>query len=157
MNLKPIWKNSNLTYKLNLSSRWPTHPHHLLYKNPKTGREEMILTVTSDGLKRNCLLRFDFSMVSMSVTMTSPSPAASPTMAKFFSSSQPIAPAPTWRDKASHWVKTFNSDSGSVNCWLCVFSLVLTVPIKQHACNTAGQKYINMALRNKRTGKMLAE
>lgn len=54
------------------------------------------LTVTSEGLKRNCLLRLDFSMVSMSVTMTSPSPQASPIMAKFFNNSQPIAPAPTW-------------------------------------------------------------
>ncbi|TNN82349.1 hypothetical protein EYF80_007470 [Liparis tanakae] len=59
----------------------------------------MELTVTSEGLKRNCLLRLDFSMVSMSVTMTSPSPAASPIMAKFFNSSQPMAPAPTWNDK----------------------------------------------------------
>lgn len=42
-------------------------------------------------------------MVSMSVTMTSPSPAARPTMAKFFISSQPMAPAPTWNHK--HFVQ----------------------------------------------------
>lgn len=40
----------------------------------------------------------DFSMVSMSVTVTLPSgPQPSPTMAKFLSSSQPMAPAPTCR------------------------------------------------------------
>lgn len=58
----------------------------------------VVPTVTSEGLNKNCLLRLDFSMVSMSVTMTSPSPLASPIIAKFFNSSQPMAPAPTWKD-----------------------------------------------------------
>lgn len=46
----------------------------------------------------------------MSVTMSSPSgPAASPIMAKFFSSSQPMAPAPTCqgRDAAVHCIPSW--------------------------------------------------
>lgn len=81
-------------------------------------RAAAVLTVTSDGLKRNCLLRLDFSMVSMSVTMTSPSPAASPIMAKFFSNSQPMAPAPTWNDTASDWEKL-----SRLNCLFYVMEL----------------------------------
>lgn len=57
----------------------------------------MELTVTSQGRKRNCRLRLDFSIVSMSVTATSPPcPHPRPIIAKFFSNSQPMAPAPTW-------------------------------------------------------------
>ena len=54
------------------------------------------LTCTSPGLKRNCLLRLDFSMVSISVTNSCPaSLQAKPIMAKFLRCSHPIAPAPT--------------------------------------------------------------
>lgn len=46
--------------------------------------------------KRNWRLRFDFSIVSMSVTTTRPcSPAPSPIKAQFLSISHPMAPAPT--------------------------------------------------------------
>ena len=52
--------------------------------------------VTSHGRKRNCRLRFDFSMVSGSVTTTlPPSPAPRPIIAQFLTISQPMAPAPT--------------------------------------------------------------
>ena len=55
------------------------------------------LTCTSHGLNKNCLLRLDFSMMSISVTVTLPSGLhPKPIMAKFFSNSQPIAPAPTY-------------------------------------------------------------
>ena len=53
---------------------------------------------TSDGRKRNWRLRFDFSIVSMSVTCTAPPPDAShptPIRARHLSSSHPMAPAPT--------------------------------------------------------------
>ena len=65
---------------------------------PSIGLQEnfLSLTCTSAGLKRNCLLRLDFSMVSISVTNTHPaSLQANPIMAKFLRCSHPMAPAPT--------------------------------------------------------------
>jgi len=53
-------------------------------------------TCTSHGRNRNCRLRFDFSMTSMSVTIMCPlEPTLTPIIAQFFNISQPIAPAPT--------------------------------------------------------------
>jgi len=53
-------------------------------------------TCTSHGRNRNCRLRLDFSIMSMSVTTMCPSgPTPTPIIAQFFSISQPIAPAPT--------------------------------------------------------------
>ena len=46
---------------------------------------------TSHERKRNCRFKFDRSIVSISVTMILPTPI----MAKFFNSSQPMAPDPT--------------------------------------------------------------
>lgn len=54
----------------------------------------------SAGLNRNCLFRFDFSMVSISVTNKCPEALQdNPIIAKFFRCSHPIAPAPTYKDK----------------------------------------------------------
>jgi len=54
--------------------------------------------VTSHGRKRNWRLRFDFSIVSGSATVTCPpSPQPMPIIAQFLSISHPIAPAPTSR------------------------------------------------------------
>mmetsp|Transcript_15560 Transcript_15560/g.37079 ORF Transcript_15560/g.37079 Transcript_15560/m.37079 type:complete len:217 (+) Transcript_15560:1367-2017(+) len=51
---------------------------------------------TCSFLKRNCLLRFETSMRSMSVTVSLPlPPQQTPMSAKFFKNSQPNAPAPT--------------------------------------------------------------
>ena len=68
------------------------------------------LTCTSPGLKRNCLLRLDFSMVSISVTNSSPaSLQAKPIMAKFLRCSHPIAPAPTCSNSNNNDIKTLFS------------------------------------------------
>mmetsp|Transcript_82904 Transcript_82904/g.222377 ORF Transcript_82904/g.222377 Transcript_82904/m.222377 type:complete len:308 (-) Transcript_82904:1187-2110(-) len=51
---------------------------------------------TSDSRNRNCRLRLERSMLSMSVTCTWPlGPQPTPMRAKFLSASQPMAPAPT--------------------------------------------------------------
>lgn len=61
------------------------------------------LTPTSASRKRSCRCRLECATVSMSVTvMSPPGPAASPIMAKFFSSSQPMAPAPTCEAQPLH-------------------------------------------------------
>ena len=52
---------------------------------------------TSHGRKRNWRLRFDFSIVSGSVTVIAPPAEPTPIIAQFLSISQPIAPAPTRR------------------------------------------------------------
>ena len=68
------------------------------------------LTCTSPGLKRNCLLRLDFSMVSISVTNSCPaSLQAKPIMAKFLRCSHPIAPAPTCSNNNNNNIKTLFS------------------------------------------------
>lgn len=105
----------------------------------RQGWAKMILTVTSEGLKRNCLLRLDFSMVSMSVTMTTPSPLASPIMAKFFSSSQPMAPAPTWNDKAPVWVNY----PSFIECFQCLLSKLYPFFSETKWCNVYGMRGIH--------------
>ena len=72
------------------------------------------LTCTSPGLKRNCLLRLDFSMVSISVTNSCPaSLQAKPIMAKFLRCSHPIAPAPTCNNNNNN-----NRHCFQRSCWL---------------------------------------
>lgn len=66
------------------------------------------ITSTSAGRNRNCLLRLDFSMVSISVTITfPPGSVATPIMAQFFSISHPIAPAPTYMYIYSLYTHTY--------------------------------------------------
>ena len=55
-----------------------------------------IQTLISELRNKNCRLRFDFSMISKSVTVIRPGEAVpAPSRAKFFRSSHPIAPQPT--------------------------------------------------------------
>lgn len=96
---------SSLMLKVNLLVFWPTAYYRVCKVTTLTSPNPLLpnpailpawLTDTSCGWNRNCLFRLDFSMMSMSVTTISPpSPAAKPIIAKFFKSSQPIAPAPT--------------------------------------------------------------
>mmetsp|Transcript_29633 Transcript_29633/g.99755 ORF Transcript_29633/g.99755 Transcript_29633/m.99755 type:complete len:304 (+) Transcript_29633:184-1095(+) len=105
-----------------------------------------LLHPTSSALKRNCLERFETSMESSSQAVMAPTRS----MARFFNSSHPVAPAPTtstWQSfkafRESSGASPTSAESGSsptsaaTSCMMSCVSKGLPRPPREHAFKTS--------------------